>query len=323
MKNKGLGIFLLLISLTAVIIIVRDFLSSRPDKRPANPYEYSVEDLKYADTSLIGYKEVKQIRVTAENLHAIAYNDKQIYLLADSLLTVIRLSGSLVMQKSFPDAPQCIHVTGGEKILIGFKNYLCIADSLGQILEKSSVHDEKSIFTAITRMDNFIYTADAGTRKVIIYDMQLKEKGEIEGISGSSVLHGFIVPSPYFDLAVNAEGELWVVNPGMHSLQHYAIDGSLIDYWEKASTDIDGFSGCCNPAHFTFLPDGNFVTSEKGLVWIKAYNPKGDLLSVVAPPDKFGESTKAPDLAADEDGNIMALDYDKKLVRIFKPKDRK
>jgi hypothetical protein len=121
-------------------------------------------------------------------------------------------------------------------------------------------------------------------------------------------------------MAVNRDGELWVVNPGMHALQYYSEDGNLEDYWGETSISIKGFSGCCNPAHFTFLPNGNFITSEKGMVRIKEYSPEGKLLSVVAAPAKFKDEGHAPEVVADEKGNVIALDFDRQLIRIFERK---
>ena len=83
--------------------------------------------------------------------------------------------------------------------------------------------------------------------------------------------------------------------------------------------EIDGFNGCCNPAKFAFLPDGRFLTSEKGLVRIKVYSPSGEFESVVAAPSVFTEDGHAPDLAVDEQGNVIALDIDKKMIRFFNP----
>jgi len=107
------------------------------------------------------------------------------------------------------------------------------------------------------------------------------------------------------------------VNPGKHSFENYTDEGDLRGYWENSSTDIEGFSGCCNPAHIAFLPDGSFVTSEKLIVRIKVHKPSGEFLSVVAPPEKFKENGIAPDVAVDDDGNIYALDFDRKMIRVF------
>ena len=110
-----------------------------------------------------------------------------------------------------------------------------------------------------------------------------------------------------------------MVNPGLHALENYTPEGNLREHWQNTGVNIEGFSGCCNPAHFTFLPDGKFVTSEKGLVRIKIYKPSGEFLGVVAPPASFVEEGKAPDVAADANGNVYALDFDRKVIRVFEP----
>jgi sugar lactone lactonase YvrE len=109
-----------------------------------------------------------------------------------------------------------------------------------------------------------------------------------------------------------------VVNPGKHALEHYSYDGRLLGYWDNASFDIEGFSGCCNPAQISVLPDGSFVTSEKGMVRIKVHKASGELLAVVAPPGKFREAFNAPDLAVTPDGLIYALDMDGHMIRVFR-----
>jgi 6-phosphogluconolactonase (cycloisomerase 2 family) len=118
-------------------------------------------------------------------------------------------------------------------------------------------------------------------------------------------------------MVVNSFEELWVVNPGMHALENYTDEGELRGYWQHASMDIEGFTGCCNPAHVAVLEDGSFVTSEKGMVRVKVYNASGSLQSVVAPPSKFKDNGKAPDVAVDSKDHIYALDYDKNRIRIF------
>ncbi len=321
MKNRSIVTGIIFVAAILVVIIVRDVLSGRPEKRKANPYEFSVEEYKKVDPALIKYKEIRQIRTNFEREQAIGCLGNIIYLLGDSFLQVINESGKQLLKKTLSDEPACICVLADKTIAVGFRNYLELLDSLGSTLNRSERQAERSIFTAIAAKGDTLYVADAGARLVRVYNTLLEYKGEFEGISGSSVLHGFIIPSPYFDLAVNFANELWVVNPGMHSLQNYSADGSLIDYWGNTSIGIEGFSGCCNPAHIAFSPGGDFVTSEKGLVRIKIYDNSGNMLAVVAPPAKFTDDGKAPDIATDDKGNIIALDFDKKMVRIFTPID--
>lgn len=111
-----------------------------------------------------------------------------------------------------------------------------------------------------------------------------------------------------------------MVNPGKHALENYTTEGVMRGYWEANTMDIDGFAGCCNPAEIAVFEDGSFVTSEKGLVRIKVHDQSGKLLSVVAPPEKFKKEGKAPEVAVDKEGKVYALDFDRKMIRIFEPK---
>lgn len=318
-KNKNIAIFLFIIVIVVIIIIVADFSSSRPGKRGSNPYEYSIKEYSHVDENLIKYRETKQIKLTCEHAKGIACFGGKIFLIADNYLHVLNKSGQEDLKKDFKDTANTVFANNN-LIIIGFKNYFITIDKSGKIISNSEFAGENSFFTSVNADEKYIYVADAGMRKILIYDHKGLKTGEFEGESGSSLMHGFIVPSPYFDLAINNTNELWVVNPGAHSIQNYRNDGSLVNFWEKSSLEIDGFSGCCNPAHFAFLPGGEFVTSEKGLVRIKVYDKSGNFKSVVAAPDRFKEGGKAPDIAVDENGEIIALDYDKKMIRIFKEK---
>ena len=110
-----------------------------------------------------------------------------------------------------------------------------------------------------------VFVADAGNRRILIFNREGELQGEFEGKAESDDGHGFIVPSANFDLAVNSFGELWVVNPGRHALENYTDDGRLRGFWESRSFEIDGFLGCCNPARITTMADDAFVTCEKGM----------------------------------------------------------
>ncbi|MDA3822578.1 MAG: hypothetical protein PF450_08240, partial [Bacteroidales bacterium] len=171
--------------------------------------------------------------------------------------------------------------------------------------------------TSIAAGADLLYVADAGNRRVLMYDFDGGLKGEFTGQAESSAGHGFIVPSANFDLLVNSSGELWVVNPGKHAIENYDNDGNLLKFWQNISMKIEGFVGCCNPAEFAALPDGSFVTSEKGMVRIKIYDASGKMKSVVAAPEKFEEEGHAPEVTVDENGVVYALDFDRSMVRVF------
>jgi hypothetical protein len=81
------------------------------------------------------------------------------------------------------------------------------------------------------------------------------------------------------------------------------------------------------------LPDGGFVTAEKGLVRVKIYNSNGAFLGVVAGPAQLAEGQRlricdtpeecqgsALDVAVGADGRVYILDPTKNVVRVFQRK---
>jgi len=78
------------------------------------------------------------------------------------------------------------------------------------------------------------------------------------------------------------------------------------------------------------LPDGGFVTCEKGLVRVKIYNSGGSFVGVVAGPEQFGAGGKSSicmlpdecktggfDVAVDGEGRIFVLDTVDNIVKVF------
>jgi sugar lactone lactonase YvrE len=195
-----------------------------------------------------------------------------------------------------------------------------VYNGTGMLLKTWPTLTDSAMVTAIAASETSVFVADAGNRKVHRYNHAGQLLASFDGKADEGVLHGFIIPSGFFDLDINPDGDLWVVNPGMHALENYTEEGNLREHWNNTNMMTEGFSGCCNPAHYTFLPDGRFVTSEKGLVRVKTYKQSGEFEGVVAAPVKFAEEGKAPDVATDSVGNVYALDFDKKMIRVFEPK---
>lgn len=297
-------------------IIVFDFVSKIPDNRPANPYELNVDAFSKVDTSLIRFKESRNFKIDITSPTAISYQNKRIYLTGDHRMQIIDPSGKLLSEFELDNQPRCIYATT-DHILVGYKNSIEIMSQEGVKKGGWNSFGDSTVITSVAEKDGKVYVADAGKRKVWVFDLAGRKLGVIEGKTGNEQIHGFVVPSPYFDLAFNGDNELWIVNPGKHSLENYTTDGVLRTFWENQSVKIEGFNGCCNPAHFAFAPDGSFITSEKGLVRIKKYKPSGEFQCVVAPPSSFQPNGHAPEVAVDEQGNVYALDFDRRVIRLF------
>ena len=319
MQRKLIVLFLSLMALAIIVIVSRDFLVSRPDKRPANPFEFNRVQYKSVDSNLVHYKETKNFKVKMKEPIAFAFADEKLFLLADTNLHIITLEGKELKNNKLATVPSAITISK-DFIYIAFSNFIATFDVNGKLLSSWKPLDKRTIITSMAIKGNLLFAADAGNRRVLKYAINGDFQSSFNGKENKDDPHGFIIPSPYFALAVNADGELWVVNPGKHTLGQYKDSGELRSFWTKNQEGIEGFYGCCNPAHFAFLADGSFVTSEKKIARIKIYKPSGELLCVVAPTEKFTEDGYAPDVAVSPQGDVYALDFDKKIIRLFQHK---
>lgn len=317
---KYIKYFLIFLALLIVAVIVFTYTDSKPKKAKKNPYEYNVDEYKKVNQELISHSETRQFKIKTGEHGALATHGGNIYFAGNQQLSVISPGGEMIRQFPVQASVRAIDVDDKNIVLV-YRSAYQLFDHEGKVICDFNVKSDSSVFTSVAFWNDKIMVADAGMRKIYAFDRSEISStiiSEIEGVSGAKNLHGFIIPSPYFELAVNNEDELWATNPGMHALQQYDLKGNLLDSWDKASMEIEGFTGCCNPAQFTFMADGRFVTSEKGMPRIKIYRADGSLESVVAPPSAFA-GEKAPEIATMGE-SIVALDFDQQMIRIFEAK---
>lgn len=318
MKKRNLTILVLVILAMIIGVIVVDFLHNRPDRRGINPYALDVDSLREVDEEIISHKETRNYSLGALTATGMCLHRNMLCLVGDSSLLILSPEGSRQAIRKILPGPTCI-AADDRFFYIGYKTFMAKYDHSGTLIARWPGLGERCVITSVALKGDRIYVADAGNRRVVIYDPEGEILGEFEGKAVTEAGHGFIIPSPCFDVVVNGYGELWVVNPGKHAIENYTDDGKMRGFWQNNSTDIEGFAGCCNPAEITVMEDGAFVTSEKGMVRIKIHEPSGELRSVVAPPALFREEGKAPEVCADALGNIFALDFDRNTVRVFEP----
>ena len=323
MKNVTKLIRPILTGILAAIILVFILRISGILRRPGfkstkNPYEYNLDDLKKIDPALLKWKEIQSLNIPLVKLTGICLdNQNNIYIAGDWSVIVYTDKGKQISKFDLPDKPRCISISPDNKLFIGMDDHIEIYSTQGKKIVQWEKIDSNSVITSLAITGNFVFAADAGNRIVWKFDNKGKIIGTIGKKNPEKGIPGFVIPSPYFDVSIGYEGNLWVVNPGRHTLENYSPNGELISFWGKASQKTEGFCGCCNPSHFVVLPNGYFITSEKGLLRVKEYNQAGKLTSVVAAPDQFDDGTVNLDLAVDSEGRILVLDPGRKKVRIF------
>lgn len=317
MKQKIIVLFSILLFLAAVVFMAWDFYF-RKEQAQKNPYVYDLSNFRKTDPASLCYNETAQIKPDAAELRGIATSsDDKIFVSGDNKVFCFEKNGKSVFEFQIENPAQCITASPSGEIFLGVGNHVEIWDERGKLIKKWEAFNESSFITSIAISEKYVFVADVGNKKVFRYDhsgnlsLIIGEKNTEKGIPG------FIIPSPYFDLLLGRDGELWVVNPGRHAFEAYNENGDLISIWNKTSMQTDGFSGCCNPSHIALLSDGSFVTSEKGIERVKIHLPSGDFKCVVAGPEQFIEGTTGLDLATDSNDRILVLDPGKGIIRIF------
>jgi hypothetical protein len=321
MKRNQLLILIPILLLIVLAGWILYDLIVRKEATEGNPYDYGMGTLRKADT-VPSYTEILPVRLTLEDIRGIASDRKgKIYVAGKDSIAFFSPSGKKTGTIPISGFASCITVLPEGNLAIGMEDHVEIREPSGKLISKWPPASAESMITSIAADQQNIYVADAGKKVVWRYDHSGKLSGRIGEKDPQHGIPGFVIPSPYFDLGISPEGALWVVNPGRHSFEHYSPDGILLGSWGEASLTLEGFTGCCNPSHFAFLPDGSFVTSEKGLERIKVYSPEGVFQRLVASPESFDEGTRGLDLAAGMEGRILVLDPARRQIRTFLPND--
>ncbi len=336
MNIKALAVVLIILALIiAVFAISRLNVTGKAGSGLSKDFIYDINTIAKIDPNLILYVEsVEPIATGFTSSHAIAVAfNEMIYVAGDKAVRIFSENGQVHQEVKLSAEPRCLAVANDNKIYVGMKDHVEIYDRQGNRLAAWQSLGDDAILTSIAVSNNDVFVADAGDRIVIRYDVNGNVINYIGKRDRSKNIPGFVIPSPYFDIAVGSDGLLRAVNPGNHRIETYTFDGDLQFQWGRFSTDLEGFTGCCNPVNFAILEDGTYVTCEKGLIRVKIYSRDGRFLGVVAGPQQLVAGSVSRicylpaecrsggfDVAADTKGRVFVLDTIKNIVRIFSRK---
>jgi hypothetical protein len=291
------------------------------------------------DPRLIGYVEQAQHDLSLAEPHALAVGPgNSIYIGGQDAVEWMKATGEPLGSFSLDQPADCLAIAGDlsalpGQIYVGSGRHVLVFDSSGELVSRWPELSESSRLTAIALVSKEIFVADAGQRVVWRFNADGQLLGKIGDTDPNRQMPQFVMPSPYFDLVAGDDEQVCIVNPGMRRIEAYSYDGELQSFWGQDGSSISDFFGCCNPAHLARLPDGRFVTSEKGIPRIKVYTRGGEFEAVVAGPEELGVSAAALgdargnqaervfDIAVGEQGEIFVLDARDRCVRVFRAKD--
>ncbi|NOR54322.1 MAG: hypothetical protein GQ536_09575 [Candidatus Aminicenantes bacterium] len=317
-KDRLVTWVIITVSVAGILYFGYQAISESSKRNQENPFEYNVENFKKSGADLIHYSEVKHIQIDLQNVYGISVGpDDNIYVSGENSVLILNRDGSIRSTLSTDGPVHTLSVDENRDLYLGRDDHVEVYDRKGAKKAHWESLGEDAIITSIALSKKNVFIADAGNHIVWKFDKSGNRLKRIGEKNEAKDIPGFVIPSPFFDVAIDPDGFLWVANPGRHSLENYTEEGGLRSSWGEYSMEIGGFCGCCNPSHFVILENGSFVTSEKGIVRVKVYNRLGNVVSVVAGPDQFAEGAVGLDLAKDSSQRIYVLDPQKKTVRIF------
>jgi len=289
-----------------------------PAPQAENPYAYNIDQFKKVNQNQITHQELTPILFQDALPKCVALTQDDVLLVAtDKNLHIFNSDKTRGNSFALKQQPHSLAAQTSEAIYVAYPDHVKVYTAKGKLRQTWNTLGEKAFITGIDSNTTHVVVADYGNKQLWLFDTQGTLKRFIGLKSGPQHAEGFKIPSPYFDVHFAANGTIWATNPGMHRLENYTLDNTLKSHWGKPGMNLEGFAGCCNPTHFTLLPNGQFITVEKGLVRIKVYTKTGAFRSVVAPPDAFQEGLRGVDIAVDSQGRIYVVDRLKKQVRIF------
>ena len=318
-RNRLLTVAIVVLSVAGVLYFgIRAVLDQTHTDRK-NPYALDLSVFEQGATDdTPAYTQTQSIPVPSEKPTGLARDgDGFLYVSGDESVSKFDARGNLVDVFPVGGTARCLAVGGQHRIYLGMADHVKVLDPAGRPLTQWESLGPNAIVTSIAVSDSAVYLADAGQFVVWKFTPSGSLVGTIGRKSEQMGVPGYVIPSPYFDVAVGPDGTLWAANTGRHSLENYTHTGALRTSWGRYATEIEGFCGCCNPSHFAILNNGAFVTSEKGVPRVKLYDHQGRFVAVVAGSDQFREGTVGLDLAVDDSGRVYVLDPARKAVRVF------
>jgi hypothetical protein len=326
----GIAVAVGLAVVVGLLALLRLDITGQSGSGLSEEYSYDVEDLAKIDPNLILYEESSApISTGFQQARSITARSGRIYVAGDMSVREFSTDGKLLSEIVFSDMPRCLAITDSA-IYVAMKDHVEKYDHQGDRLASWQSLGSEAVLTSIAVSKDDVFVADAGNRVVLRYDRtgelinRIGEKDEARNIPG------FVVPSPYFDLAVAGDGLLRVTNPGRHHIEAYTFNGDREFWWGEFSSSPEGFCGCCNPVSFAMLDDDSYVTCEKGLIRVKVYDPDGVFVGVVAGPEQLAPGgvshvcldpvqcqTGGFDVAVGADGRVFVLDTISNVVRVF------
>jgi ligand-binding sensor domain-containing protein len=317
MKQNILTFSLIALVIIGLIILGYFFIKPNHTGIEENPYSMKMDSLGEIPKDKFCATNYSYIQLQGTKSEAIAVDkNNNIYVSSDKKIICFDENKKLISEINCDYLATALAFSG-DKLIAAFTNEISIYNTDGKELINWKMQNAKSYITSLAAIDGKIYVADAQAAKVYCFSEEGKLLKTIGQTADKKELTFFVLPSYYFDVAIDTDKSIWIANTGRHKLVQLDNDEHIISSWGETSSAVEGFCGCCNPSNFALMPDGSFITAEKGLVRVKKHSKNGEFECVIAGPEKFKEDAKGLDIAIDSNNKIYVLEPEAIKIHVF------
>lgn len=245
-RTLGLALFAVLAALG-----VAAALHFRRARVPGNPYAVDLGPFRKVDPTLVRYREEGSFDVPLERLLALAAAADGSVLVSGGSSdggALIRFGpdGEVRHRRRSEPPPRCLAAGPEGEVYLGMRDHVEVlpAGDLSAAAESWVPVGEKAFLLSLAADAEDVFAADGGQRLVWRFD----RRGTLRGVIGRQRTpaenEGFLLPGPCFDVVLDPRGELWIVNPGRHRVEHRTREGRRLGSWGAYGFGIERFSGC-------------------------------------------------------------------------------
>lgn len=295
------------------------FLTKKPDYKTSksNPYDVGIDSIGTISPDKFIPVTKNKLPISLKDARALAIDSEDnIYISGDNKIVVLDKNGTEIRRFKTAVTATALAISSENLLFAAFENRISVYSLNGKIQSEWPVIEPKSYITSLAISDKSLFAADAEQEVVHEFSIDGKIIKKI-GSSDKKDISNFVHPSYFFDVAVDPDGMLWAANTGKHKLIRFDSDGETLSAWGKTSAAVEGFCGCCNPSHFAIMPDGSFITTEKGIVRVKKYSPQGEFIGALAGPESFMQSSTGLEIAINSANEILVLEPAMQCIHVF------
>ncbi|MCC6142433.1 MAG: hypothetical protein IT368_01375 [Candidatus Hydrogenedentes bacterium] len=310
----------------AIVVIAGTYfflIGSSDFPEPGDNIVYDIQAFEDLDNTPTTYEEAGNFALALANPRCVTTADGRIYVGGENAIVLLDETGAEMGRYKIDGTPNCVGVADDGTVYAGLRTSILVLNNTGMKIDEWQEFTPRSYLTSIAVAGDDVYVADAGNRVVCRFNRNGEIQARIGQKDPARDVPGLEVPSPYLDLALNDDGDLWVVNPGELGLERYRGDGSIVTSWYRPSLQLDGFPGCCNPTHIAFDAEGKLIACEKGLVRVKQFEvTQGAYEGLIASSKQFPGEQSLRDLTVDARNRVLVLDGQQGSVRVFARKEQ-